>query len=303
MANGPSSAPNPLQVVSPADPAYRRKLLRLLATATFFNGYDGFVLPFVLSLILVGLGGTEAAAGTVQLVAQSGAIVAFFLAAQADRIGRRRLLLITISGYTLAVVATAASVNLVMLTAAQFVAQVFLGSEWAVAITMVVEEFPTHERSRGLSVLVAMLTLGAILVGVLGFVGLGGTPLGWRTFYLVGIVPLIVVAIARRGLRETERYSAVRTGASGVRLDHTSLLEPWKPTYRYNLLAVGLLHFFRYFAVAAAVFWWPYYAQQEVGMSFSLSGIYLAAAGVLGAAGFLVAGRLMERLEIGRAHV
>ena len=27
-------------------PAYRRRLLRLLATATFFNGYDGFVLPF-----------------------------------------------------------------------------------------------------------------------------------------------------------------------------------------------------------------------------------------------------------------
>jgi MFS family permease len=30
-------------------------------------------------------------------------------------------------------------------------------------------------------------------------------------------------------------------------------------------------------------------------MSFSLSGIYLAGAGVLGAAGFLIAGRLMER--------
>ena len=132
----PSPSPEP-------DRAYRRKLLRLLATATFFNGYDGFVLPFVLSLILVGLGGTQAAAGTVQLIAQSGAVVAFFIAAQADRIGRRRLLLITISGYTIAVVATALSVNLAMLTAAQFVAQVFLGSEWAVAITIVVEEFPT----------------------------------------------------------------------------------------------------------------------------------------------------------------
>jgi MFS transporter, putative metabolite:H+ symporter len=188
-----------------ADARYRRKVLRLLGTATFFNGYDAFVLPFVLSLILVGIGGTQAAAGTVQLVAQSGAVVAFFLAAQADRIGRRRLLLITISGYTVAVVATALSPKLAFLTGAQFVAQVFLGAEWAVAVTMVVEEFPTHERSRGLTVLAAMLTLGAILAGVLGFLGLGSTAIGWRAFYLVGVVPLIVGAVARRGMRETGR--------------------------------------------------------------------------------------------------
>ncbi len=293
VASTPPAASTPASAGT--DARYRRKLLRLLATATFFNGYDAFVLPFVLSLILVDLGGSQAAAGTVQLVAQSGAVVAFFLAAQADRIGRRRLLLITITGYTCAVVATALSPSLAFLTGAQFVAQVFLGAEWAVAITIVVEEFPAHERSRGLSVLVAMLTLGAILVGVLGFIGLGSTPIGWRAFYLVGVVPLIVVAIARRGLHETERYVAVRTSATGRQLDHSRLFEPWKPAYRHDLLAVGLLNFFRYFAVAAAVFWWPYYAQQEVGMSFSLSGIYLAGAGVLGAAGFLIAGRLMER--------
>jgi MFS family permease len=46
---------------------------------------------------------------------------------------------------------------------------------------------------------------------------------------------------------------------------------------------------------AAAAFWWAYYAQQEVGMSVSVSGLYLAAAGVLGAVGFIVAGRLMDR--------
>jgi MFS family permease len=57
---------------------------------------------------------------------------------------------------------------------------------------------------------------------------------------------------------------------------------------------VGLLHFFRFVTVAAAVFWWPYYAQREVGMSVSLSGLYLAAAGVVGAVGFVVAGRLMD---------
>src|SRR5207249_3240619 len=161
---------------------------------TFFNGYDGFVLPFVLSLILADLGGSQAEAGLVNFVALSGSIVAFFLAAQADRIGRRRLLLITITGYTLATILTAVSVNLAMLT--------------------------------------AMLTLGGILVGILAFAGLASTPLSWRAFYLVGLIPLAVVAILRRRMHETARYSAVRAADNDGVLNHTNLLEPWRPQYR-----------------------------------------------------------------------
>src|SRR5438128_8719230 len=138
--------------------AYRRRLLRLLATATFFNGYDGFVLPFVLSLILADLGGSQAEAGLVNFVALSGSIVAFFLAAQADRIGRRRLLLITITGYTIATALTAAASNIVWFGAAQFAAQIFLGAEWAAAVTIVVEESPRARRGRALGILAAMGT-------------------------------------------------------------------------------------------------------------------------------------------------
>src|SRR5438046_140632 len=142
-------------------PAYRRRLLPLLATATSFNGYDGFLLPFGPSL------------------------------------------------------------NLAMLTVAQFVAQVFLGSEWAVAVTIVVEEFPTNDRGRGLGILIAMLTLGGILVGILAFAGLASTPLSWRAFYLVGLIPLAVVALLRRRMHETARYSAVRAADNDGGLNHT----------------------------------------------------------------------------------
>ena len=276
-------------------PGYRRRLLFLLSSATFFEGYDNFVLSFVLALVLVDLGGTEAEAGWIRALVGLGAVVAFLLSAQADRIGRRRLLLITIVGYTASAAATAIAPNLAWLAAAQFVAQVFLGAEWAVAVTIVVEDFPPHERGRALGIVTSMNTLGGILVGVLAFIGLQSTPLGWRAFFVVGLIPLVLIAIGRRSMRETERYEAVRADPSSERLDHTSLWEPWKREYRVNVLAVGLLTFFRFAAVSAASFWWAYYAQQEVGMSVSLSGLYLAAAGVLGAAGFIVAGRLMDR--------
>ena len=140
-----------------------------------------------------------------------------------------------------------------------------------------------------------MNTLGGIFVGVLAFLGLQNLGSGWRTFFLVGLIPLAAIAYGRRSMLETERYEAVRADERGEHLDHTSLFEPWKPAYRTTVLAVGLVTFFRYFVISAGAFWWAYYAQQEIGMSVATSGLYLAAAGIAGASGFLVAGRLMDR--------
>jgi predicted MFS family arabinose efflux permease len=280
----------------PRDDRYLRKLLVLLSSATFFEGYDNFVLAFVLALVLGDLGGSETDAGWIRAVTSLGAVVAFWLAAQADRIGRRRLLLITIAGYTLAGALTALSPSLLWLTVAQFGAQIFIGAEWAVAITIVVEEFPRHRRGRALGIVTSMNTLGGIFVGVLAFAGLTSTPLGWRAFYVVGLIPLLLILWGRRGMRETERYEWVQSDTRAAHLDHSSLWEAWRPAFRRTVLAVGLVTFFRYFVVSAGAFWWAYFAQQEVGMSVSLSGLYLAAAGLVGTAGFLVAGRLMDRI-------
>jgi len=91
---------------------YQRKLLALLSVATFFDGYDAFVLALLLPLILGTLGGSESQAGLVRGVVGVGEVLGFVLAAQADRIGRKRLLLITIVGYTAGTALTAISPTL-----------------------------------------------------------------------------------------------------------------------------------------------------------------------------------------------
>ena len=277
---------------APDDRRYRRKLLRLLSAATFFEGYDNYVLSFVLAPTLAALGGSESEAGGLRAIVSVGTVLSFALAAQADRLGRKRLLLITIAGYTLATVATAAAPSLAFVALTQGIAQIFIGAEWAVAVTMVVEEFPADERGRGLGIVTSMQTFGAIAVGILGFAGLNDTALGWRSFYLVGIIPLILIAFGRRGLRESERHEAVR-GDTG--LDHVSIWEPWKPQFRRILIPIGLAQFLRFTAVSAAAFWWAFYAQEETGMSVATSGLFLAASGLVGAIGFFVAGRLGDR--------
>jgi len=285
------------------DHRYRRRLTGMLSVATFFEGYDNFVLALVLPLVLADLGGSEAEAGVIRAIVGIGAVLGFLLAAQADRIGRRRLLLITIVGYTIGTFLTAISINLTMLTIAQFCAQIFVAGEWAVAVTIVVEEFPTNERGRTLGIVTSMNTLGGITVGILAFLGLQHLGLDWRGFFVVGIIPLIAVAFWRRKMRETTRFQDVHAGEESDgqdgkpkrRFDRTNIFEPWRPEFRRNVLAVGLMHFFRFAAIAGGAFWWPYYAQTEAGMSLSLTGLYLGIAGLVGACGFIVAGRCMER--------
>ena len=284
---------------SPPPLSYRRKLLFLLSAATFFEGYDGFVLGFLVSAILSDFGGSTAQAGLVRAVAVTGSVAAAVLAGRADRIGRRRLLLLTVTGYTLATAVTAASVNLVMLAVTQFIAQVFLGAEWAVAMSLLAEEVSTGERGRKLGILASMGTLGGVTVGLVAFAGLGETPLGWRAFYLVGIAPLVLVAVARRRLLESELFTVVRGRLPESRL--AGMLEPWRSRFRATLIAIGCVHFFRYLALSAAVFWWPFYAQREVGLSVSVSGLYLAFGGLMGVGGFWVAGRLMDAWGRSRA--
>jgi putative MFS transporter len=278
-------------------PRYLRKLLFLLSAATFFEGYDGFVLGFVLPTVLVSFHVSTATGGIVFAIIKIGSIVAFLLAAQADRIGRRRLLLFTIAGYTVATALTAVSQGIVWLASAQFVAQIFLGAEFAVAITIVVEEFPAHRRGRSLGILTGMGTLGGITVGLLGFLGLGtATALTWRAYYVVGLIPLVIIWIARRSLDESSRYVAVRSSPADAHLNHTSIWEPWKRPYRRNVVAVGTVNFFRSAVATAAIVWWSTYAATQVGMSERTRGLYLAIAGFTGVLGYIVSGRLMDRI-------
>ena len=72
---------------APDDRRYRRKLLRLLSAATFFEGYDNYVLSFVLAPTLAALGGSESEAGGLRAIVSVGTVLSFALAAQADLIG------------------------------------------------------------------------------------------------------------------------------------------------------------------------------------------------------------------------
>ncbi|HXF73809.1 MAG TPA: MFS transporter, partial [Actinomycetota bacterium] len=184
-----------------------RRALLLLAPATFFQGYDDLLLGLALPLIAAELHLSAARAGLAVSVVQAGSFGVLLLLPLADRVGRRPVLIATLAGYTLATGATALSRGVVDLVAYQFAARIFLGTEYALATIVVVELVPAERRGRALAVLTSMSALGMAGAGA-AFLAVARAGGSWRILYAFGIVPLALVALARRGLAETARPAA-----------------------------------------------------------------------------------------------
>jgi putative MFS transporter len=280
------------------DPKYLRLLLVLLISAAFFEGYDSSILALLLPNIQSTFRVSEAVLGVTRIPIELGLFVAFFVTRLSDRLGRRPLLLWSVVGYTAFTALTAFSWDIWSFAFFQFGSRVFLGAEYAVGVTMIVEEFPAGRRGRALGTLLTFSALGTIIVGLLLGLGLQDTGLGWRSFYLVGLVPLLLLIPYRRRLRETQRFIELRAAreAGEEIVKEAPFLEPWKPKYRRNLVLVGLVHMMRSIPVFGSTAWWAYFAERERGFTSTEVSIYITFAYGLGCAGYYVCGRMMERV-------
>ena len=276
------------------DDRYLRLLLWLLVSAAFFEGYDASILGLLLPDIQSSFHVSEAVLGITRIPIELGLFAAFFVARLSDRVGRRPMLLWSVVGYTVFTALTALSWDIWSFAFFQFASRIFLGAEYAVGVTMIVEEFPAARRGRALGTLLTFAALGTIVVGVLLGVGLQNGPLEWRAFYLVGLLPLLVLSLYRRRIKETRRFLEAKAGRAEVD-PHPSLLEPWRPRYRRNLVLVGLMHMLRSIPLFGSTAWWAYYAERERGFSTGKVAVYIICAYGLGCAGYYVCGRAMER--------
>src|ERR1700712_4765408 len=82
-------------------------LLAVLGATSFFDGYDRGILTIALKQIRGDFGLSSAQASWYLAAIYLGALPALAITRQADRVGRRRLLMVSIVGYTIATAARA----------------------------------------------------------------------------------------------------------------------------------------------------------------------------------------------------
>jgi putative MFS transporter len=287
--------------VQPRSDRYLRLLLALLLPAALFNAYDAELRAVLLTQLKESFHVGTAAIGIANIPIGSGQFIAFFVVLAADRIGRRPILMWSILGYTVFTTLTAVSWDLWSFAAFQAGAQIFIGAEFGVAVTLLAEEVPAERRGHFLSWLLLVSPLGAVLAGLLVAVGFLHNPIGWRAFFLLAAVPLLVVTVARRRLRESHAYLLVARarGPSARRPTRVAVVEAlalWRGAARPRALAVGTVAFLQGLASAAAVGWWTYYAEHERHFGTGIAGTFFATAALVSVGGYLVCGRMMDRV-------
>lgn len=271
-----------------------RTLLLMVGTATLFEGYDRFIASLALPYIGKDLGADEGALGYALAAIRLGALVAILFGRFADRYGRRRLLIMSVVAYTLATAATGFSSGLFDFALFQLVATIFLTTELALAQVVIAEEFPARMRGLGQGMLGAFGAFGSGLAAML-FPILQRTDFGWRGMYLIGVLPLLVVANLQRHLPETTRWQKTRSDVAARARD---LLGPrWRMPFLVLTLLSGVTS-----AAAAPAFSFASY-RATTAMHWSpgqVSGMILGG-GSVGFFGYFLLGRLAD--SVGRRWI
>ncbi|MEE2679254.1 MAG: MFS transporter [Myxococcota bacterium] len=270
-----------------------------MAIVLGFEQYDMGILNAVLPQIIEAFSIRGEDSGTLLGTIRLGGFGAVLLVPLADRLGRRRIFLVTMVGMGLGEFLTAFSTSAFMFGALQVVARCFLLAALALGIVILVEELPAAQRGAGIAFLGVLSGTGYGLAAML-YAAVDVVPGGWRTLYVIGSGPLFLVPFFRRALPETHRFTdseaahaAQGSSLAGLWLAPVRELLTRDPRrvvfigFAGALAACGTIAFFQYasFHLATIHGWSP------AGYA-----VLVGAGGLIGLAGGVFGGRLSDRL-------
>jgi MFS family permease len=158
-----------------------------------------------------GLGITESQIGVAAGVYVAGACAgALFFGYLADRLGRKKLFLITLSVYLVATVATAFSKNPMFFFACRFFTGAGIGGEYAAINSAIDELIPARIRGRVDLIINGSFWLGTAFGAALSVFLLNknffAADLGWRLAFGLGAIFGLVILLVRRNVPESPRW-------------------------------------------------------------------------------------------------
>ncbi len=280
-------------------PGVERRHLSLLGAVAFalmFEEYDLAMITSALSFIAEDLAIAPEDLPWYLAFVRLGAIPALLLIPFADRIGRRRTFLLSLTASALATTATGFAWSPVSFVVFQMLVRTFFVAGIAVAYVLVTEEFPAERRGWGIGMLASLGAMGYGLEA-LAFSQIEHLPYGWRALYWIGFLPILFLPIFRRTIPETDRFTAhsekleVGKGVRGV-------IEPLRllmVSSRRRFLGISLCMAAQGFAGVAAFQFTAYYTIEFHGWSPGQYAIMFVIGGLVGIVGNVVAGNLGDR--------
>jgi len=270
------------------------RIFLLVGAAALFAGYDINLYGLATSQIQASLHIPENQVGPTAAYFRIAALFALMLAASADLVGRRRLLLFTIFGQAVFTLLTAFVGDHISFVAVQFLTRVFGYAEEMLLFVVVAEEITAKARGWANTTIIAFYFTGAgLAAAVFGAVNI--LPYGWRALYVIGSVPIFLVAFLRQRLPETTRFQT--RGETGFQRGAIiGLLKDIARQYPGRVATVIIAAAAFGFAISPATLLAQKYMQDTYGYAPSEVSLVLIPGGLIGLGLTIAAGRLSDRL-------
>lgn len=278
-------------------PREQMSMAVLVSAAFFVAGYDLNILGLAMPRIMPDLNMAESEQGMTIAIVRLGILLAFPLAALADRFGRKTVLAITIVGSAVFTLATAFVQTPEQFLFCQAMVRVFGYAQDMIAIVMISEEVDDRARGWALGLLAAMGAAGAGAAAMV-YASVDSLFGGWRALYVIGAIPLLLIAWLWRRLPETQRFTRLKeSGAikpAGVLSGVKGIMELFT-LYPARSIALSALVFIFALGASAAVIFTATFLQTDRGFAPGEVTLLVLAGGLFALAGNFVAGRMSDR--------
>ncbi len=260
----------------------QRRTLLAAALGWMLDSFDAMLYALVLTHVMRDLGMSKATSGslyTLTLLASGiGGVMFGFIA---DRIGRKRALMLSILTYSVCSFASGLSTSVLMLAVFRFILGLGMGGEWNTGATLVAETWPTELRAKAIAIVQSSWAIGFAFAALVAGIVLHYA--NWRAVFFVGILPALVTFWIQKGVPESEMWQehhrlaqdSRRVADAYHKYEHDSFVRIFQPPYVKSTFALLFLNFFGMFAWWGLFTWIPPYLSLPVeqgGRGFGVMG-------------------------------
>jgi len=260
----------------------QRRTLVAAALGWMLDSFDAMLYALVLTHIMRDLGMSKATSGllyTLTLLASGiGGILFGFIA---DRIGRKRALMLSILTYSICSFASGLSTSVLMLAVFRFILGLGMGGEWNTGATLVAETWPTEWRAKAISIVQSSWAIGYAVAAVVAGIVLHYAD--WRMVFFVGVLPALVTLWIQNKVPESEMWKehhrlaqdSERVAEAQLKYEHDSFARIFRPPLVKHTFALLFANFFGMFGWWGLFTWIPPYLALPVeqgGRGFGVMG-------------------------------
>lgn len=270
---------------------YQRKVLLSTSAGIALENMDIMFLAFSLSSMIATFHISGTQAGMIATITNLGMLVGgIFFGLMADKYGRVKVFSQTVLLFSIASLLMYFASNIYLVYLFRFIAGIGAGGEYGACMSLISESFSKKQIGRASSIAGIGAQVGAALAAILAAVVI--PLLGWKMLYVIGVLPVLLVLVIRRGLKEPEDFQKTRATGKTTKLSHLFATKhlAWQTIGLSIMVTVQIAGYF------GLMNWLPSIMQAQLGLSVSGSSLWMVSTIVGMSLGMLTFGIIMDKL-------